>query len=68
MPTPSSVRSRDLALLENLWREAIERYALPNGLTVLLKRDTAAPVSSVQVWVKTGSIHEGAQLGAGLSH
>ena len=68
MPPPSSVRSRDLALLENLWREAIERYTLPNGLTVLLKRDTAAPVSSVQVWVKTGSIHEGGALGAGLSH
>ncbi|MDI1336402.1 MAG: pitrilysin family protein [Lacunisphaera sp.] len=68
MPKPTSVRSRDLALLENLWREAIERYTLPNGLTVLLKRDTAAPVSSVQVWVKTGSIHEGGALGAGLSH
>lgn len=64
---PSS-RSRDLALLESLWREHIERYVLPNGLTVLLKRDPAAPVASVQVWVKTGSIHEGAHLGAGLSH
>ncbi|MDP2139017.1 MAG: pitrilysin family protein [Candidatus Didemnitutus sp.] len=65
--SPSS-RTRDLQLLENLWREDIERYTLPNGLTVLLKRDSAAPVSSVQVWVKTGSIHEGAHLGAGLSH
>ncbi len=61
-------RSRDLALLENLWREPVERYTLPNGLTVLLRHDTAAPVSSVQVWVKTGSIHEGAHLGGGLSH
>ena len=26
------------------------------------------PLASVQVWVKTGSIHEGANLGAGLSH
>lgn len=68
MPKPSSARPRDLALLENLWAEPVERYTLPNGLTVLLKRDTAAPVSSVQVWVKTGSIHEGAHLGAGLSH
>jgi zinc protease len=68
MPKPTSVRSRDLVLLETLWRETIERYTLPNGLTVLLKRDTAAPVSSVQVWVKTGSIHESASLGAGLSH
>lgn len=60
--------SRDLVLLESLWRESIDRFTLPNGLTVLLKRDGAAPVSSVQVWVKTGSIHEGGALGAGLSH
>jgi zinc protease len=63
-----TARSRDLALLESLWREPVERYTLPNGLTVLLRHDTAAPVASVQVWVKTGSIHEGAHLGAGLSH
>jgi zinc protease len=68
MAQSSPSRSRDLQLLESLWREHIERYTLPNGLTVLLKRDTAAPVASVQVWVKTGSIHEGAHLGAGLSH
>lgn len=68
MPQSSSVPSRDLALLERLWRDSLERYTLPNGLTVLLKPDSAAPVSSVQVWVKTGSIHEGAHLGAGLSH
>jgi zinc protease len=64
---PSS-RARDQALLERLWREPIDRYTLPNGLTVLLKLDQAAPVASVQVWVKTGSIHEGGHLGAGLSH
>lgn len=68
MAKSPSPRSRDLQLLERLWREPIDRYTLPNGLTVLLKRDTAAPVASVQVWVKTGSIHEGDHLGAGLSH
>lgn len=68
MPKSRSARPRDLDLLERLWRESIERYTLPNGVTVLLKPDHAAPVSSVQVWVKTGSIHEGAHLGAGLSH
>ncbi|MSU46804.1 MAG: insulinase family protein [Lacunisphaera sp.] len=68
MPKKKSVRSHDHALLESLWHEPVERYTLPNGLTVLLKRDTAAPVSSVQVWVRTGSIHEGGALGAGLSH
>ena len=68
MPKKKSVRSRDLLLLEKIWREPVERYALPNGLTVLLKRDPSAPICSVQVWVKTGSIHEGDHLGAGLSH
>ncbi|MBL9215476.1 MAG: insulinase family protein [Opitutaceae bacterium] len=68
MPTKKSLHSRDRALLENLWREPIERDVLPNGLTVLLKKDGAAPVVSVQVWVKTGSIHEDKNLGAGLSH
>src|SRR6187402_486567 len=68
MAKSSSALRRDLALLEELWREPVERYTLPNGLTVLLRHDDAAPVSSVQVWVKTGSIHEGDYLGAGLSH
>jgi len=68
MAQKSSAHFRDRALLERLWTESIERYTLPNGLTVLLKKDAAAPVCSVQVWVKTGSIHESAHLGAGLSH
>jgi zinc protease len=60
--------SGDFSLLERFWRDPPERLVLPNGLTVLLKRDAASAIASVQVWVKTGSIHEGAQLGAGLSH
>jgi zinc protease len=58
----------DFKLLQQLWRDAPERETLPNGLTLILQPDPAAKVASVQVWVKTGSIHEGAQLGAGLSH
>jgi zinc protease len=58
----------DFGLLERFWREPIERTILPNGLTLLVRRDNSAALASVQVWVKTGSIHEGAQLGAGLSH
>jgi zinc protease len=69
MPVKKSrPRHSDHALLESLWREDIERTVLPNGVTLLLKRDTSAPLCSVQVWVRTGSIHEGAHLGAGLSH
>lgn len=58
----------DFKLLQKLWRDAPIRRVLPNGLTVVLQPDLAAAVSSVQVWVKTGSVHEGAHLGAGLSH
>src|SRR5476649_2452018 len=60
--------SPDVHLLETFWREPVERTILPNGLTLILKPDRSAALASVQVWVKTGSIHEGAYLGAGLSH
>ena len=56
------------ALIAPLLREPVERFALSNGLTVLLKPDTSSSVCSVQVWVKTGSIHEGRFLGSGISH
>ncbi|MDB6077639.1 MAG: peptidase domain protein [Akkermansiaceae bacterium] len=42
--------------------------SLPNGLSVILDPDSAAPVVSAQIWVESGSIHEGALLGSGLSH
>ena len=44
------------------------RHTLPNGLTLILDPDHAAPVISVQAWVASGSIHEGRHLGSGLSH
>jgi zinc protease len=58
----------DCSLLDRFWSVRPERYILSNGLMVLLQPDSSAPISSVQVWVKTGSIHEGAHLGAGISH
>jgi zinc protease len=58
----------DLRLLDPFWSEPVERIVLANGLTLILKPDRSAALASVQVWVKTGSIHEGANLGAGLSH
>jgi zinc protease len=58
----------DRALLDAFWKEPVERTVLPNGLTLLVKPDRSAALASVQVWVRTGSIHEGEQLGAGLSH
>lgn len=67
MPTSSSAKA-DLRLLDPFWREPVERFVLPNGLTLIVKPDRSAALASVQVWVKTGSIHEGEYLGAGLSH
>jgi len=42
--------------------------SLPNGLTVILDPDPAAPVVSAQWWVETGSMHEDRLLGTGISH
>ena len=65
---PSLLAPADRRLLERLWAQPVHRTELPNGLVLLVQPDDAAPVASVQVWVKTGSQHEGALLGAGLSH
>ena len=65
---PQAVPASDLSLLAGFWKEPVSRTVLPNGLTLILKQDRSAALASVQVWVKTGSIHEGADLGAGLSH
>ena len=64
---PASV-STDLRLLTPFWSEPVTREELANGLTLIVKPDRSAALASVQVWVKTGSLHEDAYLGAGLSH
>jgi len=51
-----------------LARGRTQTRVLPNGFTVLVEPDHSAPVASVQIWVQSGSIHEGSWLGAGLSH
>lgn len=43
-------------------------HVCANGLTALLTPRRHLPVVSVQVWVRTGSIHEQEFLGAGISH
>lgn len=65
---PQSSSAADFRLLDGFWREPVHRSVLANGVTVILKQDRSAALASVQVWVKTGSVHEGAHLGAGLSH
>ncbi|MDI6781528.1 MAG: pitrilysin family protein [bacterium] len=48
--------------------EKPERVVLDNGLVVVFKEVHTAPLVAVQLWVKTGSIHEGEYLGSGISH
>ena len=55
-------------ILNRLFEEEIKRVTLPNDLSILLKEEYASQLVSLQFWVKTGSIHEGHWLGAGLSH
>ena len=55
-------------LIERLFRAPVERHVLPNGLGVVHRPDFSSEVVSVQVWVKTGSIHEDQLIGSGLSH
>ncbi len=38
--------------------EDIQKYMLSNGMTVILDKNSAAPVVAVNVWVKTGSVCE----------
>lgn len=56
------------ALIDRLYRSPVERHSLANGLTLVHRPDFSTEVVSVQVWVKTGSIHEASMLGSGLSH
>ena len=39
-------------------RIPVERYTLPNGLTVLLSQDRSAPVVAVNIWYHVGSKNE----------
>lgn len=63
-----SLTHGDLALLRPFWEEPVQREVLPNGATLIVRRDRSAPLASVQVWVKTGSVHEDALQGSGVSH
>ena len=70
MPDSSLSRSLQASqdLIAPLLKEPVDRRVLENGLTTALKPDRSNAICSVQVWVKTGSIHEGRNIAAGLSH
>lgn len=59
---------RDIARLRPSFELPVERRRLPNGLTLLCVPEPGSGLCSVQFWVRTGSVHEGALLGSGLSH
>jgi zinc protease len=62
----SAAASHDI--IERLFKAPVERHVLDNGLTLVHRPDFSSEVVSVQVWVKTGSIHEDQLIGSGLSH
>ncbi|MEO8200391.1 MAG: pitrilysin family protein [Gemmatimonadota bacterium] len=49
------------------WTDRVRREVLPNGLTVLVQRDTSAPVASVVTHVKAGFFDEPDRW-QGISH
>ncbi len=55
-------------LLSPFWENKPSSSKLDNGLELLVKQDFRHALCSIQFWVPTGSIHEGACLGSGLSH
>ena len=46
----------------------VEIHTFENGLDLLVLPEHSSPVVSVQFWVRSGSVHEGAHLASGLSH
>ena len=65
-PSPSPSQKAAAALSTSVGKPQV--FTFPNGLTLIVEEDHSSPVASVQAWCKTGSIHEGKWLGAGLSH
>lgn len=46
----------------------VEKYKLPNGLTVILEEDYTSDLVAIQLWVRIGSSYEGRFLGSGVAH
>ena len=66
--TQSEATNGSPTLIDRLFRAPVDRHVLDNGLTLVHRPDFSSEVVSVQVWVKTGSIHEDTLIGSGLSH
>lgn len=55
-------------LVDQIFAHPPIRHVLANGMIVAGQHMPGTPVASVQVWVRSGSIHESPHLGSGLSH
>jgi zinc protease len=56
-----------MKILEPVFDMPVSRFMLPNGMLVI-HRVIPGGLAAVQLWVKTGSIHEAPMLGSGMSH
>ncbi len=66
---PTTRPASALGEVRRLADTADERVSvLENGLTVILKAHRTAPVVSVRMYCRTGSIYEQEYIGAGMSH
>ncbi len=50
------------------WTNNVFRRVMDNGMTVVLREDHRAPVVTLHMWVKTGSVYEQEYAGTGVSH
>lgn len=55
LPMPSRAAEADIG---SQIRFAVEKYKLPNGLTVVLHEDHSVPIISYQTWFRVGSKNE----------
>src|SRR5216684_3662613 len=67
LPCRRSGEAARVAWLPGLLGDETLRHRLPNGLTVLVEENHAAPVAALQVWVRVGSADE-LPGEAGLAH
>ena len=65
MARPAGAASQSPEVVIDL--QNVTKRVLDNGMTVLVKEDHAAPVATVNVWVKTGYFNETDQW-TGISH
>lgn len=68
-PTASNLQSSSASNARDAvrWQESVIREVLPNGLTLLIRRDTTAPVVAIVTHVKAGYFDETDDI-VGIAH